>query len=348
MLVGTLKCTFNILTHKEDQHNMDISFYCNEGDLNLQGGYGIAGYNILTSLKKLGHNTPWNSSKAPVQLFFSFPSFYADFIRPNQHKIHLLVWESTDFQEGWAEILEEVDEIWTASDWCKQMVEANGFKVSNVYPHGINAEWMPVKRQSHGKLRFLHDGEPAVRKGGQLAFDAFKAAFGDNPDVELTLKAKRSSNIRRYDRYGSIIGVPEGNVKILTQIMELDQVISLYHSHHVLVSPSYGEGFGFPALQGLATGMPTIATAEWAHYRDYLGNLGLQSRYIDSPWPMVHPGKVIEPDFDDLVDKYRYVYNNYDSLTSHYFNQSFDIHEEYDWVKLTEKSFENVVGRFSP
>jgi len=327
---------------------MDISFYCNEGDLNLNGGYGIAGYNILTSLKKLGHNTPWNNSQSPVQLFFSFPSFYSDFIRPNQHKIHLLVWESTEFQEGWKEILEEVDEIWTASDWVKQIVEDNGLKVSNVYPHGITPEWKPLKRKVNNKVRFLHDGEPAVRKGGQIAFDAFRAAFGDKDDVELTIKAKRSSLIREYDRYGSIVGLPDRhkNVKIITQVMELSQVVGLYHQHHVMVCPSYGEGFGFPALQGLATGMPTIATAEWAHYKDRLGPLGVRSDYIESPWPMVHPGKVVKPDFDDLVDKYRYAYNNYDSLSSEFFNKSWSIHEEYDWLKLTERSFKNVVERF--
>lgn len=327
---------------------MDISFYCNEGDLNLNGGYGIAGYNILTSLKRLGHNTPWNNPNSPVQLFFSFPSFYADFIRPSQHKIHLLVWESTEFQPGWKEILEEVDEIWTASDWCKQIVEDNGFKVSNVYPHGITPDWRPMKRKPQSKLRFLHDGEPAVRKGGQLAYDAFRAAFGDKDDVELTIKAKRSSLIRDYDRNRSIVGLPDrhANVKIITQLMELPQVIGLYHQHHVMVCPSYGEGFGFPALQGLATGMPTIATAEWAHYRNYLGELGVESKYIDSPWPHPHPGQVIQPDFDDLVDKYRFAYDNYDSLSSKFFNQSFSVHEEYDWLELTRKSFKNVFERF--
>lgn len=325
---------------------MDISFYCSEGDLHLNGGYGIASYNIITSLQKLGHQVPFNSSKAPVQLFFSFPSFYADFIRPEQYKIHLLVWESTQFHEGWSEILEEVDEIWTASDWCKKIVEDNGFKVSNIYPHGITSDWKPVKRKPVNKLRFLHDGEPAVRKGGQLAFDAFKAAFGDKDDVELTIKAKRNSTIRKYDTYGSIVGVPDGNVKIITTVMNLPQVVGLYHSHHVLVCPSFGEGFGLPALQGVATGMPTIATSEWAIYREYFGELGLSSDYVDSPWPMVHPGKVVRPNFDELVEQYRYVYDNYDSLSRRFFDQSFTVHEEYDWIKLTEKSFKNVFERF--
>lgn len=326
---------------------MEISFYCSEGDLNLNGGYGIASYNVVRSLQKLGHKVPYNSSTAPVQFFFSMPSFYRDFIRPDQYKIHLLVWESTRFQEDWYDILPEVDEIWTASDWCKQIVEDNGFKVSNVYPHGIDPVWKPMRRKPYNKLVFLHDGEPAVRKGGQIAFDAFKAAFGDRDDVQLILKAKRDSTVRKFDNSGRIVGVPDGNVRIITSTLEFDQVVSLYHQSHVLVSPSYGEGFGFPALQGLATGMPTIATAEWAQYKNYLGDLGVASEYIDSPWPLVHPGQVVRPIFDDLVDKYRYVADNYDTLAKQYFDQSFDVHDSYNWDENTKKSFENIGERIS-
>lgn len=327
---------------------MKISFYCSEGDLHLHGGYGIAGHSIITSLQRLGHQVGYNDPSAPVQINFAQPPFWHDFIRPNQYSIWLAVWESNQIPEHWRPAINDSSEIWTASDWCKQMVEDNGFKVSNVYPHGITPDWRPMKRKPQNKLRFLHDGEPAVRKGGQLAFDAFKTAFGNKDDVELTIKAKRSSLIREYDRNRSIVGTPEShsNIKIITDLMELPQLIGLYHSHHVMVCPSYGEGFGFPALQGIATGMPTIATSEWAHYRHHLEPLGLASDYIDSPWPMVHPGKVIKPDFDDLVDKYRYAYNNYDNLSNKFFNNSWNVHEEYDWVKLTEKSFKNVFERF--
>jgi glycosyltransferase involved in cell wall biosynthesis len=327
---------------------MDISFYCNEGDLNLTGGYGIASYNIITSLQKIGHEVNYNDSSAPIQVNFAQPPFWSDWIRPKQKSIYLFVWESTEIPDDWKEIMKESQsEIWTASNWCKKIVEDNGFKVSNVYPHGIDPIWKPLKRSIGSKLRFLHDGEPAVRKGGQLAFDSFKAAFGDQDDVELILKAKRSSSVRKYDHYGSIVGVPDGNVRIITTTMELDQVVSLYHQSHVLVSPSYGEGFGFPALQGLATGMPTIATGEWCHYKNYLGDLSIDSSYVDSPWPQVHPGKVVKPDFDDLVDKYRFVYDNYDRLAKKHHGLSFDIHEEYDWAKLTEKSFRNISERIS-
>ena len=331
------------------QSKMIFSFYTNPGDLNLESGYGLAGYGICSTLQRLGHKVHFDDPAAPVQINFCQPPFVAGNIRKNQHNIWLAVWESDLFHEDWYETIKEFDSIWTASDWCKDMLEDNGLKVSQVYPHGITPDWKPLKRKPQNKLRFLHDGEPAVRKGGQVAFDAFRAAFGDKDDVELTIKAKRSSLIREYDRNGSITGLPDRhqNVKIVTQIMELSQVIGLYHSHHVMVCPSYGEGFGFPALQGLATGMPTIATSEWAHYRTHLEPLGLASDYIESPWPTVHPGKVLKPDFDDLVDKYRYAYDNYDRLSNEFFNKSWMVHEEYDWTKLTEKSFKNIIEQFS-
>lgn len=324
---------------------MKTSFFINPGDLHTNGGYGLAGYNIVTSMQKIGLTVPFDDSTAPVQLNFSFPSVFADSLRPNQYSIWLAVWESTLLQSDWHDIIPEVDEIWTCSPWVKNIIEENGYDVKQIYPHGIDPMWLPKRRNRGNVLRFLHDGEPAPRKGGQLAFDAFKAAFGTNNDVQLIIKSKGHSTIRER-RNGIYMGEPSGNVKVITQTMDLPDLVGLYHASHVMVCPSYGEGFGFPALQGLATGMPTICTKEWAHYADHLGDLGLKSTYGDSPWPEMHPGKVCFPDFDDLVDKYRYVYDNYDRLAGESYRRAHVIHGEYDWLTLTEKAFKDVKKQF--
>ena len=45
--------------------------------------------------------------------------------------------------------------------------------------------------------------------------------------------------------------------------------------------PTWGEGFGFIPLQGLASGMPVISTYDWSHYVDYMGPLKLKSKLTD-------------------------------------------------------------------
>lgn len=324
---------------------MNISFFTNPGDLNTHAGYGIAGFNIVTSLQKLGHTVPWDSADAPMQFNFCFPSVFVDHLRHSQYQIHLAVWESTKLQPDWYEVLDEVDEIWTASEWCKQIYEDNGFKVVKVFPHGVETMWKPQKRVVNDKVRFLFEGG-ASRKNAQLVFDAFKTAFGDSNDVELIMKEKYSSDVRKY-RSGQIVGLPDGNVKIITKIWEQEQMVQLFHASHVFVSATAGEGFGLPALQSLATGIPTIITEECAPYKRYLFDLGLKSTYIDSPWPEMHPGQVLKPDFDDLVDKLRFTKDNVEQLLPQFHKQAFDVHANYDWLKTTEKAFNDLANRFN-
>lgn len=325
---------------------MDISFFTNHGDLNTRNGYGIAGYNIVTSLQKLGHKIPWDDPSAPVQFNFCWPSFYADSLRSTQYQIGMTPWESTKFPEEWYDILHEVDELWATSEWNRQIYEDNGFNVTKVYHHGLDPMFIPKKRKIADKITFLYEGE-AARKNGQFTFDAFKAAFGDDNDVHLIIKSKGESGIRRYNSSGNIIGYPDGNVSTNTKTLELEEMPSLYESAHVFVQHSAGEGFGIPGLQALGSGMPTMVTEACAPYAQYLQNLGVEASRIDSPWPTIHPGQVLQPSFDDAVDKLRYVRDNIESLADKFFDQAFEVHEEFDWKMLTQKAFNDVVTKFN-
>lgn len=324
---------------------MDISYVTNRGDLHTHGGYGVAGYGIVTSLQRLGHRVPWDDPSAPVQLNFCFPSVFADSLRSEQHQIYLCAWESTKLHEDWYDILDhEVDEIWAASPWVKGMLEDNGYKVTKVYRHGVDPIWAPFKRTVSDKVRFLYEGG-ASRKNPQKVFNAFKAAFGDSTDVQLIMKEKYQSEVRVY-RDQNIVGVPNGNVNIVSKIYEEDQMVKLFNASHCLVSASSGEGYGLTGQQGLATGMPVIATGECSPYSQFLGELALDSKYADSSWPDMHPGQILEPSFDDLVDKYRYVKDNIDSLLPKYYKQSFKVHDWADWKTLTDQAFSDIVTRF--
>jgi len=308
----------------------------------LNQGYGVAGFNVITSLQKIGYKVTFDDSVPAVQLNFCQPPYYGDHLSKDQYNIHLYVWESDNIPDGWREIMNEVDEIWCASQWNKIQLENLGFDVKKVYPHGIEAMFAPRKKSLNGPIKFLHNGIPAPRKGGQQCFDAFRAAFGNDKDVQLILKAKDYNDVRKYDKAGSIVGLPDGNVKLKLEMLEREQLPGLYQSADVYVGNSAGEGFGFPMLEALATGTPAIVTQEWAEYKKYLGPLGLESNYVDSPWPDMHPGKVSMPDFDDLVDKMRYAKDNIENLQAAFYKQAFTVHEEYDWVSLTKTAFEDL------
>lgn len=319
--------------------------------INASQGFGYASVNIIRSLQALGHEVSFQSPHPKVAMAFCHPQFYE--FSPHQYKIGYSPWESSVIPDYWLPGLAGVDEVWVTSPLVKEWMQEAGVKKSiHIYEHGIEHEWTPRHRVVRdGVLRFLHHGEPAPRKGAEMALKAFRAAFGDRTDVHLTIKGHTYSDLRVKNRYGSIVGLPGdyyNNVTMMLDNLSLFELINLYHRHHAMVYPSYGEGFGFIALQALATGMPTICTEAWAPYASLLlPSLRLSSKLVASPWPEMHPGMAFEPDFDQLVETYRYVSDNYDVVSKQAFNRAPIVHDKYDWKNLTEGAFEHIVETFS-
>jgi glycosyltransferase involved in cell wall biosynthesis len=329
---------------------MNISFSTPIVNLRTNNGYGYASKNIIKSLNNLGHFTPFQDPKSKLQLNFSQPSHFK--LHKNQYQISYTPWESTVIPEDWKYYIDACDEVWVTSDWCANVFEDNGFKVSNVYPHGIDPMWIPNRRKEDGVIKFLHIGEPAPRKAGQMVLDAFGSLFGNKEGYSLTIKADQINTTRVYNNYldKNILGVPDkyyNNVSVITDVLNDEELVSLYQSHDVLVYPSYGEGFGFIPLQALATGMPTICTSGWAHYEKYLGPLKLKSELIDSPWPFPHEGKVFEPNYQHLLELMRDVSINFNAYSGYYFAQSTKIHKDYNWEQLTKNSFDKILKKLN-
>jgi len=329
---------------------MNISFSTVIANLKSKNGYGYAGENIVKSLNNLGHFVPFQDPKSKVQFNFSQPAHFK--LHKNQYQISYTPWESTVIPEDWKEYMDACDEIWTTSDWCANVFEDNGYKVDKVYPHGIDPIWKPYKRQDDGIIKFLHVGEPAPRKAGQMVVECFINLFGNNPEYSLTIKADQINTTRVYNNFidKNIIGAPENlysNINLITEVLTNEELVQLYKSHDVLIYPSYGEGFGFIPFQALATGMPTICTNGWAHYEKYLGPLKLKSKIIDSPWPFPHKGKVFEPNRQHLLELMRDVSINFKAYSNYYFAQSTKIHKDYNWDQLTENAFKDIFKKFS-
>lgn len=325
---------------------MDISFSMPEDSMILSTGFGQAGYHMAMSLQKLGHNVGFKNPDAPVELAFTHPPFWS-WSNKEAHHIGMAVWESTKLPAGWLPRMKHVDELWTASPVIAQWFEAAGAPKAHVYEHGVDCSvWKRKKRRPYdGVLRFLSVGSPASRKNAQMALDAFRAAFGDQDDVHLTIKAYQYNNaMAPGNKHPHRV---YKNVSLIKEDYSQAQQVHLTHLHDVLVYPSSGEGFGLIPLEAMATGMPVICTEAWAGYKRFiLKELRLSSELGESPWPNEHPGNVFLPDFDHLVALYREAYANFDYLSNMAYANSFKIEKEYDWTRLTEKAFAHVVGNF--
>lgn len=314
--------------------------------INATNGYGYATNCMLDSLQRLGYHVSPNDSSADVEIWFDQPQHWK--FSEGTYKIGYHPWESTqlftaaDKMSGgvdWAEKMNECDEIWTPSpliaDWYTRHA---GVRVPvYVYEHGIEHSWEPVKRERSDIVRFLHVGAEATRKGGWDTVKAFRKAFYGRKDVELTLKMIKSS----------WNGIPRlGQVNYINSKMDFSQLQGLFYSHDFYVYPSWGEGFGLTPLQAIATGMPTITVPGWAPYERFLDpNLNIRHKMTASPWPKIHPGQMMKPRMDDVIDRMRWAVKNYEQASDFAFSTAPKVHSEYDWDELTAKMFGDLEHR---
>lgn len=306
---------------------------------NIHGinGYGTATIGMMGSLQRLGYHTSINDSSADVQIAFDQPQNWN--FQDGPYTIGYHPWESTQLLPGWAEIMNKCDEIWTPSPliahWYKKYA---GITVPvYVYEHGLDPAWKPVKRVPTEKIKFLHVGAEATRKGGWEAVRAFRRAFPDRDDVSLTIKMINSD----WVQISSL-----GKVRYINETYTKDELRYLFYTHDAYVYPSAGEGFGLTPLQAIGTGMPTIVPHAWAPYEQFLDpRLDLGTTLVTSSWPKIHPGKVFRVDFDDIIDRFRFVADNYDSVRDFACSNALEVHERYNWDRLTKQTFELLEER---
>lgn len=298
-------------------------------------GYGYATERMIDSLSRSRYEVKSNDPYSDVQMWFEQPQHWK--WNDEKYKIGMLPWESTELLPGWADMMNKCDEIWTPSPLIARWYTDAGITPPIfVYEHGVDKIWEPKKRVVQDKFRFLHCGFEASRKGGSDVMNAFRSAFPSNQDVELVMKM-----VNTGWQIDSI-----GRVKLINKKVSVHEMVELFHSCHAYVYPSKGEGFGLTPLQAIATGMPTITVPAWAPYERFLDpELNLPAVLKKSPYPEIHPGKVFRISKDDLVDRMRFAYENYEKLHEQALNRTPKIAAEYDWDTLTFEAFGNLEKR---
>lgn len=319
-------------------------------------GYAYAYSEIAKHLRQYEYegnkiNVDMNSPKSKVQLYFGSPH---GFFYPHQYKIQMTQWESTLVPPHWVDLAKGYDEWWTANPFGAEAFINAGVPAEkvHVFEHGVDGSmWTPRKRGTRDTIRFLHIDSGSPRKRASLAVEAFKKAFGDNPDYEITLKYSHGAgseqdwfNEKTLETYGEWEGI---NVRHIRENMTIEHLISLFHYHDVLIYPSEGEGFGLIPLQALATGMPVISTSDWCSYERYLnGNVIESHRGIsDVVETYTRHGEVIIPHLDSMVELMKNTANNIESQSEKFYKQIPDVLHDYSWQRLTNKSIDSLINR---
>lgn len=309
-------------------------------------GYGVAAHNIELGLQKNDINYQIATRNADIEIFWGHPPY--EFSDSRAYKIGFTAWESTGFKNGWLQSMAEVDEIWTPSSWLTNHFMKSTGKPGFTYPHGIDKDWRPFKHsvpKDNEPFRFLHIGEPQLRKNGQLVVDAFIEVFGDDPNYQLIMKSAGLNTTRIYNKdSGSIVCTPPAmykNILFIDSMLDKNQLIDLHRRAHALIYPTAGEGFGFHPLEAAAAGLPTISTIDWCDYEEFV-TIGIKSGFSPSPWEELHPGELFNPSIEDVKNAMIEMVENYEKYRSEAFKNAFAIHEKWSWDVVNNLAAEKL------
>lgn len=324
-------------------------------------GYGRAGVCLAAELRNLGLDvydhlpTPdeidgrtmahLNSGRqagiAPVVCWQSVPThatgWYAD-----QYPVIATMWEATQLPPSFRETLHNFAQIVVPSKQNLELFSQYHPNVSYV-PLGVDPKmWHPENRPGLGTFfNFLVAGS-GPRKGTDLVHRAFQAlwptagSWGSGPIPQLIMKNPRGERF-----YGERIQMVTGR---LTDAEE----IALYASAHCYVQPSRGEGFGLQPLQAIAQGCPTILTNAHGHASFAHLGFGISASLAPSAYFIYgDAGEWWEPDFDELCDQMRWVYDNYNEAAMAAEAWGYQAVEEFTWARTAQGMVDAIgPGRF--
>jgi len=151
------------------------------------------------------------------------------------------------------------------------------------------------------------------RKGWDLVVRAYREVFGASDDVLLVVKDSPF-----YNRESVEGQIPEGGAPIFYLREDLGdrELASLYRAVDVGLFPHRGEGFGLMVAELMACGRPVVVT-DWSGTREFCdeGNsylLGYREVELGGCEFEGHavrvPPRVAEPDFGELCDLMRTIY----------------------------------------
>lgn len=253
------------------------------------------------------------------------------------------MWEAMRLPESFRENLHQFDVILVPSEQNVELFSEYHDNVQLVLLGVDPTEWHYVERQDPGRYFNFLIGGSGARKGTDLAYRAFLAAFptadGSGPIPKLVMKNPRGEAFH-HDR-----------VDLITGKIPPDEEQALYADAHCYLQPSRGEGFGLQPLQALAQGCPTILTD--AHGHASFAHLG----YGISSTPKVseyfiygNAGEWWEPDFDELVDQMRWVYDNFGEAKEKAKVASAVIAQDFTWANTADQFLAAVpdAGPFVP
>ena len=194
--------------------------------------------------------------------------------RPAAGKLAVIQpWEFGSLPQDWVRRARDVDEFWLPSEYVRRVYVESGVPAEKVFvvPNGIDPEKFqpsaaPLKLATQKKFKFLFVGGTIGRKGPDLLLKAYLQNFTAADDVCLVIKDFGGNSVYTGQTFEAQIraaqALPDApEILYLNEELPPESLPGIYTACDCLVMPYRGEGFGLPALEAMACGLPLIVTA---------------------------------------------------------------------------------------
>jgi glycosyltransferase involved in cell wall biosynthesis len=210
------------------------------------------------------------------------------------YRILRAFWETDRIPSKMVAQFADADEIWVGSSFNVAALTRWGIRRDKIktVPAAVAVERygshvQPLPWADARRFTFLACFDVSLRKGWDLLFRAFFKEFKPSENARMALNVHSSLDIGRDELVRHIEGwaktfagsawvaennewrSPEPPLLCIGEDLHADAMAQFYRSGDVYVMPSRGEGWGIPAMEAMASGLPVIATA-WGGQMDYM------------------------------------------------------------------------------
>jgi len=207
-----------------------------------------------------------------------------------RYRIGLWAWELAEFPPAMHHF-DQVDEVWTVSDFVRRAVEPHS-------PVPVRTVPVPVVERAAAHDRPRRPGEPtgflfafdfnstAGRKNPYGAVTAFQRAFPGRTDVELVVKSTNAHLHTAAAERLRLMAADDPRITLVERYLGADELAALYARSHAYVSLHRSEGFGLTVAEAMMRGLAVVST-------DYGGTTEFVT--ADVGWPVPHTTTRVGP-----------------------------------------------------
>lgn len=240
-----------------------------------------ADYGKLTGLM---HDITNRGGDYNIKVLHATPDEYKRLAEKGKYNIGFCYWETDRIPESFADGLQYVDEIWTASQANVDAIKNAGVK-KPIYifpqPQEVDIEW-PDKYEIPAFEGYLFYSifEWTDRKNPEVLIRAFLEEFDEKRGVGLLIKTYfRNFSYVNKKMIRSKIELIKSSMALKNpppiflylDLMDNHQILRFHKTGNCFVSPNRGEGWGIPQVEAVLAGNKVITTG-YGGVAEYLEN----------------------------------------------------------------------------